>query len=174
LKRHYAGNKCCYPARPPRQGREAISYLEKEKILPEKAKVTTDHAEIRRWTEARGGWPATVKATEGNGKAGVLTIDYPGFNGENTLERITWEEFFESFERNTLALLYQAEPESRFSNLLIEHPRTNPAQRRANFPAPQSETQLPREHGPCRLALAQVWAKLSTLWQARTIANEKT
>ena len=70
--------------------------------MAEKAKVTTDHGEIRRWTEARGGWPATVKATEENGKAGILRIDYPGFSGEDTLDRISWEEFFETFESNKL------------------------------------------------------------------------
>jgi len=28
-------------------------------------KITTDHDEIRRWVEARGGKPATVKGTGG-------------------------------------------------------------------------------------------------------------
>jgi hypothetical protein len=86
------------------------------------AKVTTDHDEIRRWTEERGGWPATVKATAEDGEPGILRIDYPGFSGKETLERITWEEFFDAFEKNNLAFLYQEEvssgAESRFSKLI--------------------------------------------------------
>ena len=49
-------------------------------------------------------------------------IDYPGFTGEDTLETITWEEFFAAFEENNLAFLYQDETkdggESRFSKLI--------------------------------------------------------
>ena len=85
------------------------------------AKTTTDHNEIRNWVEARGGHPARVKATAGDG-SGVLRIDYPGFSGEERLEAITWDEFFKGFEENKLAFLYQEETsagdESRFSKLI--------------------------------------------------------
>ena len=83
-----------------------------------KSRVTTDHDEIRRWTEERGGWPATVKATEKGGKPGILRIDYSGFSGEDTLDKISWEEFFEAFDENNLAFLYQDEKDSRFSKLI--------------------------------------------------------
>ena len=43
--------------------------------------TTTDHDEIRKWAEARGGKPATVKRTESDGEAGVLRIDFPGYSG---------------------------------------------------------------------------------------------
>jgi hypothetical protein len=86
--------------------------------MSEKAKTTTDHDEIRRWTEERGGFPATVKATETKGEPGILRIDYPGFSGETTLDRITWEQFFEVFEKNKLAFLYQDEKDSRFSKFI--------------------------------------------------------
>lgn len=86
------------------------------------ARVTTDHNEIRRWVEERGGHPATVKDTAKRQATGVLRIDYPGYSGEDTLEPITWEEFFESFERNKLAFLYQDQTKegsrSRFSKLI--------------------------------------------------------
>ena len=86
------------------------------------AKVTTDHNEIRQWVEERGGRPARVKGTESKNSAGLLRIDYPGFSGEDTLEEIGWEEFFEAFETNGLAFLYQEETkdgsESRFSKLV--------------------------------------------------------
>ena len=35
------------------------------------SKIATDHEEIRKWAEERGGVPATVKRTESNGEAGV-------------------------------------------------------------------------------------------------------
>jgi hypothetical protein len=73
-----------------------------------KSKVTTDHDEIRRWVEKRGGRPAVVKATGGKGDdLGILRIDFPGFSGEGTLEPISWEEFFEKFDREGLAFVYQ-------------------------------------------------------------------
>ena len=86
------------------------------------SKTTTNHDEIKRWVEERGGQPAVVKGTADKNSAGVLRIDYPGFSGEDTLESITWEEFFEAFEENNLAFLYQDETkdggESRFSKLI--------------------------------------------------------
>ena len=86
------------------------------------SKVTTNHDEIRKWVEARDGQPARVKGTGDDNSSGVLRIDYPGFSGEDTLEPITWEEFFEAFEENNLAFLYQEQTkdgeESRFSKLI--------------------------------------------------------
>ncbi|HEX3253525.1 MAG TPA: hypothetical protein VHS05_29095 [Pyrinomonadaceae bacterium] len=85
------------------------------------AQVTTDHEEIRRWVEARGGQPAQVKGTQRRGSA-LLRIDYPGFSGEDTLEPIEWDEFFEIFDENNLAFLYQEKTadggESRFSKFI--------------------------------------------------------
>ena len=86
------------------------------------SKTTTDHDEIREWVEARGGKPARVKGTEKKGSGGLLRIDYPGYSGEDTLETITWEEFFTAFDDNNLAFLYQEETkdgsQSRFSKLI--------------------------------------------------------
>jgi hypothetical protein len=70
------------------------------------SKTTTNHDEIRRWVEERDGHPAIVKQTEKGGSA-LLRIDYPGFSGEDTLEEIDWDEFFEIFDENNLAFLYQ-------------------------------------------------------------------
>ena len=85
------------------------------------AQVTTDHEEIRRWVEERGGNPAVVKGTESRDSA-LLRIDYPGFSGEGKLEPIEWEEFFEIFDENNLAFLYQEQTadggESRFSKFI--------------------------------------------------------
>lgn len=70
-------------------------------------RTTTDHDEIRRWVEEHGGSPASVRGTGSGGGAGVLRIDFPGGAGEDELEHIGWEEWFDKFEDNKLALLYQ-------------------------------------------------------------------
>jgi hypothetical protein len=86
------------------------------------SKTTTNHDEIRKWAEARGGKPATVKRTESDGEAGVLRIDFPGYSGRDSLEEISWEEFFKKFDEKQLAFLYQDETssgeQSRFFKLV--------------------------------------------------------
>jgi len=86
------------------------------------AKVTTDHSTIQEWTEERGGHPARVKGTDKGKSSGILRIDYKGFSGEDSLEEITWQEFFDAFEENNLAFLYQDKvsggKQSRFSKLI--------------------------------------------------------
>jgi hypothetical protein len=86
------------------------------------AQTTTDHDEIRKWVSERGGYPARVKGSKDERSSGVLRIDYPGYSGEESLEPITWSEFFKGFESNKLAFLYQEEKkegsESRFSKLI--------------------------------------------------------
>ena len=69
--------------------------------------TTTDHREIRKWVEERGGQPATVKATSSDDEAGILRINFPGYSGEESLKEISWEEFFGKFEEKRLAFLYQ-------------------------------------------------------------------
>jgi hypothetical protein len=95
------------------------------------SKTTTDHDEIKQWVEERGGRPARVKGTETGESGGLLRIDYPGFTGEDTLEPITWEEFFQAFDENKLAFLYQEETkdgkESRFSKLINRDSSTKAA-----------------------------------------------
>lgn len=83
------------------------------------ANITIDHDEIRRWVEERGGFPAKVKGAKG--PADLLRIDFPGYAGSETLEKIPWEEFFDQFEKNDLAFLYQEEvggETSRFNKLV--------------------------------------------------------
>jgi hypothetical protein len=74
-------------------------------------KTTTDHDEIRQWAEERGGVPATVKGTAGSSKksdeAGILRLDFEP--RDEALEEIRWEEFFEKFDKEKLAFLYQEE-----------------------------------------------------------------
>jgi hypothetical protein len=71
------------------------------------AKTTTDQEAIRRWVESRNGRPSCVRGTGGGPDVGMLRIDFPGFSGEETLQEISWDEFFRAFEQNNLAFLYQ-------------------------------------------------------------------
>lgn len=86
------------------------------------AQVTTDHDTIRRWVESRGGCPAAVKATRSADDPGIVRIDFPGYSGQTTLEPIRWDEFFQKFDDNELALIYEegernGEP-SRFNKIV--------------------------------------------------------
>ena len=86
------------------------------------SQTTTDHETIRRWVEERGGRPASVKDTGSTDDPGILRIDYPDRGDDEALEEISWEEFFEAFEANQLAFLYQEETadgeQSRFSKFV--------------------------------------------------------
>jgi hypothetical protein len=73
------------------------------------ANVTTDHDTIQRWAEERDGMPATVKGTAKKEEAGILRLDFPP--RDEALEEISWDEFFEKFDKEKLAFLYQDETE---------------------------------------------------------------
>jgi len=80
---------------------------------------TTDHDEIQKWAEERGGRPAKVSGTAGDeGEGGVLRIDFGEPNEE--LEEIEWDEFFEIFDERGLKFLYSPEPNNRFNKLVYE------------------------------------------------------
>ena len=69
------------------------------------SKKTTDHDTIRKWVEARGGRPASVAGTGNGDGAGLLRIDFA--EPDDSLEEVSWDEFFEKFEEKKLAFLYQ-------------------------------------------------------------------
>src|SRR5438445_5333272 len=81
-------------------------------MLPHKtaeAQITTDHDQIRKWAEARGGKPAAVKATHRGNDPGIIRLIFPGasYADDESLEEISWDEFFRKFDDAGLALLYQ-------------------------------------------------------------------
>ena len=82
------------------------------------AKATIDHGVIKEWVQQRGGCPARVKGTGNAGSVGILRVDYTGFSGQQSLEKVSWKAFLEAFEKNKLAFLYQDDPASRFSKLV--------------------------------------------------------
>lgn len=87
------------------------------------ATTTTNHDEIRKWVEKRGGHPAVVAATENDRRgSGLLRIDYdePGGNEDDRLHRITWDEFFRIFDQNDIAFLHDPSSDSRFSKFVAK------------------------------------------------------
>jgi hypothetical protein len=60
--------------------------------------LTADHAEIRRWVEEHGGHPGLVDTGDGRSRLDV------SFNGAG--RPISWDEFFERFDRESLAFAY--------------------------------------------------------------------
>ncbi|MFL5854684.1 MAG: hypothetical protein ACJ76M_04430 [Solirubrobacteraceae bacterium] len=76
------------------------------------SKTTTDHDTIRRWVEERDGTPACVRETGGGNDPGILRIDFPGGAGEDQLEHISWDEWFQKFDSSGLAFLYQEQKSS--------------------------------------------------------------
>src|SRR4051794_22117989 len=85
------------------------------------AQMTTDHDEIRRWAEERGGKPACVRGTE-NKDSCLLRIDFPGGAGEESLSEMEWEDFFRVLDDRDLVFLYQEEKadgeQSTFNKLI--------------------------------------------------------
>src|SRR5829696_1584106 len=69
------------------------------------SETTTNHKVIKEWAEEREGRPATVRATEEDGHAGILRIDFEP--AEDQLEEIQWDEFFRKFDESDLAFLHQ-------------------------------------------------------------------
>ena len=102
-----------------------VAPAQREVYVSNLTKTTHDHEEIRKWAEARGGKPTHVKGTGGSHDPGILRIDFPGYSGEGKLEPISWDEFFEKFDAQELALVYQektAEGEkSNFNKIVSRH-----------------------------------------------------
>jgi len=67
----------------------------------------TDHEAIRRWAESRKARPACVKGTGGRDDTGMIRLDFPGYSGEDSLQEISWDEWFSQFDANKLALIVQ-------------------------------------------------------------------
>lgn len=73
------------------------------------ATKTTNHDDIRKWIEERDGHPARVDAPGRKQGGGILRVDFddPGGQEDENLERISWDDFFKTFEENDLAFLHQ-------------------------------------------------------------------
>jgi hypothetical protein len=54
----------------------------------------------------------------------MLRIDFPGYSGKESLEPISWDEWYQKFQQNNLKFLYQEKTkggkQSRFFKLVCE------------------------------------------------------
>ncbi len=118
----------------------------KETAQEHLSKTTTDHEEIRRWAEARGGKPACVRGTGGKDDVGMIRIEFSGKPGANDdkLEEIGWDEFFRKFDEHGLALVYQdhtAEGQkSNFNKLLSRESREKTSEEKPKEEKPKTRT----------------------------------
>jgi hypothetical protein len=86
---------------------QPISSPEQRPERPGRSLVTTSHDVIRRWAQARNAKPATIAGTEKDGRAGVLTFNFPGWREGGRLRQITWDEWFKTFDLRRLNFIYQ-------------------------------------------------------------------
>jgi hypothetical protein len=80
--------------------------------MPSTSRTLTDHEEIMKWAEERNAKPSCVLGTGDEKDSGVLRLDFPGYSGEDSLQPISWDEWFHKFDENALALLVQDETAS--------------------------------------------------------------
>ncbi|MEV4631063.1 hypothetical protein AB0J90_32825 [Micromonospora sp. NPDC049523] len=86
---------------------QPISSPDQKPERPGRSLVTTSHEVIRRWAQARKAKPATIEGTERDGRAGVLTFNFPGWREGGRLKQITWDQWFKTFDLRRLNFIYQ-------------------------------------------------------------------
>jgi hypothetical protein len=127
------------------------------------ATTTTDHEEIRRWVEARGGKPAVVEQTARTSRAGILRIDFPGYRGAQSLKPLEWEDWFSRFDEAGLAFLYQDETstgkESRFNKLVRRNGQNRGTGKSKAAPSRARNTRKARSSATARGAGRKLTAK---------------
>lgn len=75
---------------------------------------TTDHDKIEQWVSAHDGVPAVVEDTQSGNQPGVLRIHFPKASDDSDFKELPWDEFFQQFEDDDLAFLYQDKDDSTF------------------------------------------------------------
>jgi hypothetical protein len=75
------------------------------------SRVSTDHEEIRQWAEERGAQPACVRGTGDEDEIGILHLEFRDAAGarDESLQSISWDDWFSAFEERALALIFQDE-----------------------------------------------------------------
>ena len=93
--------------------------------------TTTDQEEIRKWVERYKGRPEIIDDPTAEADKRTIRINFPGEDDDLVSPRLTrkvsWEEFFEEFERLQYAFSYQDEIAKRShpSNAFHFVPRGN-------------------------------------------------
>jgi hypothetical protein len=103
-------------------------------------KMTTEHEQIRRWVEERGGKPARVRGTGSDDDPGILRIDFPAAPARS---RCRTPCFAPQALRRTASLLSEAGP-----GAMLALPA---AVRRLPWVARERGVMLPEVEGALRL-----------------------
>lgn len=72
-----------------------------------KGKVTTDPHVIESWVTERKGRPGIARKIDDTEVLSVLCISFPDDPRDRSLKPISWDEFFETFQREKLVFIYQ-------------------------------------------------------------------
>lgn len=86
--------------------------------------TTTDHETIRRWIEERGSTAARVTEPTGDDPGSLAVV--PEGTDDESVEEITWEEFFRIFEEENLAFVHQTtrdDPDERWFCRFVDRER---------------------------------------------------
>jgi hypothetical protein len=89
------------------------------------ATALTDHDRIREWAEAHGAVPASVRGTGKKGDPGILRLDLPGGAGNESLQPVSWDDWFRKFESQGLALLVDEHSSVSTFNKLVNRNDVN-------------------------------------------------
>lgn len=79
--------------------------------------ITTDHAIIRQWAEVHDATPVSFDHPNSKSDKTGIRLNFPGGSDEALFSRgqkmhpISWDEFFEIFEKKQLAFVYDIEGE---------------------------------------------------------------
>src|SRR5437588_10604771 len=117
------------------------------------ARPLTDHDEIRQWAEDRGARPSRVSGTGVAEDVGMIRLDFPGYSGAESLEEISWDEWFDNFDDRNLALMVQDETASgevsNFNKLVSRHTAEETAEESADESEAGMRPPAPRAAGSC-------------------------
>jgi hypothetical protein len=98
--------------------------------MESESKRTVNHDEIRRWAEGYAGKPEVFDNPRAGADHVGLRIDFPGHADDafvpegNPPREISWDEFFELFDRLGLAFVYRDDPHAEDkSDLYLFEPR---------------------------------------------------
>jgi hypothetical protein len=74
---------------------------------PGESLATRSHDVILQWANDRSAMPATVPDAEADGHFGVLRFDIPSHGTGQSLEHVSWTEWFATFDDRKLVMIFQ-------------------------------------------------------------------
>lgn len=84
-----------------------IESVEEHEDRPGQSLATRSHDVIMKWAQDRGAEPSLIESTRTNGKSGVLRLNFPGFSEGKALQKVSWDEWFSTFDNRKLVFIFQ-------------------------------------------------------------------